>query len=373
MIIVREDVFEQMGESLKGWLKNPLNQTFFAWYFLPALGFVLTHLMLVMPALGWGIHSSAGAIALPQPAPPPDSLEALLVWGLTLLTQNAIPFILIPLGLGLLLGSLSTFIVKMFEGLLPFERAWLAPWLARNRERHARIYGELEQKRRAYFLLTVRGLQAIPADGGEQFVETPEPARSEQAAQLAHEIQALHERNEEAGMEGELPVSLHRVTPTALGNALAVAEEYPFERYGVDAVLFWPRLRMALEPEKLDALDVAFGVMTGLLNVALLAGVLAVEAVALGTYQLVTQPPLKLEWVCMALASALIGWLAYRAAVSTARAVGNLLKTFFDYYRARVLEQFHLTPPAALDAERVLWLKLAAFLRRGEPFYFPAN
>jgi hypothetical protein len=56
-----------------------------------------------------------------------------------------------------------------------------------------------------------------------------------------------------------------------------------------------------------------------------------------------------------------------------AGALGNNFRLYFDYYRSRVLKKFGLKQPEKLDDERVLWLRLAAFLRRGESFYFPSE
>ena len=64
---------------------------------------------------------------------------------------------------------------------------------------------------------------------------------------------------------------------------------------------------------------------------------------------------------------------AYRAAVRAAYSAGSELRTAFDYYRGRVLRRFNLKVPADIDQERVVWLKLAAFIRRGESFYFPSE
>jgi hypothetical protein len=75
----------------------------------------------------------------------------------------------------------------------------------------------------------------------------------------------------------------------------------------------------------------------------------------------------------LALLLAVIGYGSYRAAVASARAVANAMRTTFDYYRGNVLKRFNLKMPDDLEEERVLWLKLAAFIRRGESFYYPSE
>jgi hypothetical protein len=51
--------------------------------------------------------------------------------------------------------------------------------------------------------------------------------------------------------------------------------------------------------------------------------------------------------------------------------MGELIKTSFDYYRGLILQAFNLKMPDKLSEEQVLWVKLAAFIRRGDAFYFP--
>jgi hypothetical protein len=369
MLAVTDSVFNEIGGVVKGWLRNPLNQTFLFWYFLPAAGLILLQLWLIGPALGFaapGWLANPQALAAGTANMPPGEAAVALV--LAVLSQNLILLVLAPLVLAVLLGVMSNSVVKLFEGRLAIERALLAGWRARNQRRAAAAYGDLEKLRREYFF-AVSGLRLVLIDGMEQSQPLPDTERAELLEKLRQDIQALHERREKEHPLQDLPASQARVAPTALGNALAVAEEYPFERYGVDAVVFWPRLRAEIEPENLAALDSGFATLNGLLNVSLLAGLFAVEALLVG----LLAPPARWGLLAASLLSAVVAAGAYRSAVSTAQAVGGVLKTLFDYYRGRVLDRFGLKMPPDLDAERLLWLRLAAFVRRGESFYFPAD
>jgi hypothetical protein len=178
----------------------------------------------------------------------------------------------------------------------------------------------------------------------------------------------------------ELPVDVERVCSTSLANTLAVAEEYPVERYGMDTAVFWPRLCAEMEPEKLDSLTTSFGAMNGLLNISLLSYVFAIEClivgvgIASGWIQPAGPPLLRLTWLfVVAPVGILVGLGAYRSAVRVACSVGNELRTAFDYYRGRILRRFNLKMPDDIEQERVVWLKLAAFIRRGESFYYPSE
>jgi hypothetical protein len=203
--------------------------------------------------------------------------------------------------------------------------------------------------------------------------------------QLKQETQALHEQIEANADAPDLPKDIERVGATDLANTLALAEEYPFERYAIDTALFWPRLTAEIEPEKLDVIKNSFGALNGLLNLSLLIFLFAVELIILGAaIAFGWTPPADLPislskgtLVAIAFAGAVISIVAaygaYRAAVGSARAVGNAMRTAFDYYRGNVLRRFNLKMPNDIEEERVVWLKLSAFIRRGESFYYPSE
>ena len=370
MLGISQSIFNEVGGGVKGWLKNPLNQTFFFWYFLPAAGSVFLQLFVVGPALGYAAPDVlSGEVTLPEGLSTTESLIALIVG---VLSGSFVALILLPLFLGIVLMALSGSILRFYQGALPIERRLLAPWLKRSRNRSDAIYGDLKRKRREYFFLASRGIRLVIVDGQEQAHSVGEEERTQLIDQLKQDIQALHERHEETYLVQQLPIAGERAAPTALGNALAVAEEYPFERYGIDAVVFWPRLRSEIEPEKIEPLDATFAAMNGLLNISLLAFLFGIEALIVGLIGLIGRAP-RWEMFALALFGVVVAVGAYAAAVSAAHAVGNLMKTFFDYYRGRVLERFNLTMPEDIEEERVVWLKLAAFVRRGESFYYPSE
>jgi len=241
------------------------------------------------------------------------------------------------------------------------------------------MYGPLQTKRREYLFLVSQGVHLVNDKGEEQATIVPEPDRTALADQLKAEIQLLHEQLEANYNARELPVDVERVGATNIANTLAVAEEYPIERYSMDTAVFWPRLCTEMQREKVESLTTSFGAMNGLLNISLLSFVVAIECLAVslakvgGWIQVPTQS-LRLRWILFAATvGVLVGLGAYRAAVRAAAAVGDALRTSFDYYRGRILCRFNLKMPDDIDQERVVWLKLAAFIRRGESFYYPSE
>jgi len=267
------------------------------------------------------------------------------------------------------------------------------PGLARNRRRNIELYTKLRTLRRQYLFLVTQGVLLESVDGQEKATEITEAERDARINQLKQETQLLHEELESNPTAPDLPVDIDRVGATDLANTLALAEEYPFERYAMDAAVFWPRLSAEIEAEKAEGLKASFATMNGLLNLSLMIYLSAIEFAIVGFAVVAgwnparanVRQPVWVTWLpnhkpavagltlVAAFLLAVIGYGAYRAAVASARAVGNAMRTSFDYYRGSVLKRFNLKMPNDLEEERVLWLKLAAFIRRGESFYFPTE
>lgn len=372
MLGISTSIFSEAGGLVKDWLKNPLNSAFLYWYFLPAAGFVLLQLFLIGPVLG---H------------PAPRLFEANLEQGkgatdliLQFLSGSIFALVILPLVIGVVLSALSGTVLRLYQGMFPLAQPLFQPWLKRNQSRSSNIYGPLQAKRREYLFLMSHGVRLVSAGGEERAESVSDEERDGIAEQLKAEIQNLHEAFEMNSNLRQLPVDVARVGSTNLANTLAVAEEYPFERYGLDTAVFWPRLCAELAPEKMKSISNSFGAMNGLLNISFLSYLLGVEcllvalATSAGWIETQAGPLLRVRWLIVAaVISVLVGMGSYRAAVRAAQSVGNDLRTAFDYHRGLILQQFKLQLPDDIEQERVVWLKLAAFIRRGESFYYPSE
>ena len=377
MLGISTSIFNEASGLVKDWLKNPLNSSFFFWYFLPAVGFVLLQLFIIGPALG-------------RPAPQVFNVEVAQGKGLTnlllqILSASFFTLIVLPLVAAAVMSALSGRVLLFFQGALPIARPLFQPLVSRNRRRNTELYGPLLILRRQYLFLVSHGVRLENVDGEERAVPVSEAELPALIEQLKQQTQAIHEQIESHPDAPDLPKDIERVGATDLANTLALAEEYPFERYAIDTALFWPRLSAEIEPEKLDGLRSSFGALNGLLNLSLLIFLFAVEslivgvAIALDLTRPSAAPLLLSKWSLAillfagALASVVAAYGAYRAAVGSARAVGNAMRTAFDYYRGNVLRRFNLKIPNDIEEERVVWLKLSAFIRRGESFYYPSE
>jgi hypothetical protein len=372
MFGIPTSVFNEAGGLVKDWLKNPLNASFFYWYFLPAVGFVLLQLFIIGPVLGY----PAPKVFNVNVGPSKTAVDLIL----QVLSASFFAGLLLPLLIAVVVSSLSGTILRLYQGKLTIARALFQPWLKRNQKRSSELYGPLPSLRRQYFFLVSQSVRLIATEAGEQAEPVADSDRTKLIDQVKQDIQALHEKLEASSTTREVPVDLERVGATDLANTLAVAEEYSFERYGIDPAVFWSRLSAEIEPEKLESMTASFGAMNGLLNLSLLSCLFATESLVVGIGKGAgwVRPEaaslLQLRWLFVAAPIGIfVALAAYRAAVGAARSVGNAMRTAFDYYRGNVLRRFNLKLPDNIEEERVVWLKLAAFIRRGESFYYPGE
>lgn len=241
--------------------------------------------------------------------------------------------------LGLLLMALNTPIIRLFEwGLLP---RWTR---GINLKKHERLYSALNQRRRDYQEATdaaTRDLAAAKLDGLHQKIERNAPVQ-------------------------RLPYSREHVMPTDLGNVFAVAEEYPYYRYGMDAMTYWARLVAVIPTEYGDRLAEQKTTLDFLLNLSLLCFLFAVGSTATGLWFL------SIREIVYGVIAALSGYVLYRLAVSTTAILGQTIKASFDLFRGDLLIHYGRSMPATIGEERRMWIDLASFLERGEDFYYPS-
>jgi hypothetical protein len=157
-----------------------------------------------------------------------------------------------------------------------------------------------------------------------------------------------------------LPVHVDEVMPTTLGNVLRNAEYYPRDRYGIEAIVVWPRLYLVVPDRALAGLAASRGDLELHLTVATLATVFGCVA---AVHELVRPGP----WWAFPLVFGLpmlFAWLNYRAAVAAAITYGTHLKAVFDVHRQELLQRF---ADAATEPEPQRWQRLVQLWYRGVP------
>jgi hypothetical protein len=142
--------------------------------------------------------------------------------------------------------------------------------------------------------------------------------------------------------------------PTQLGNVLRAAETRAGSRYGLDAIVAWPRLYTMLPEavrgvvdDRRDQLDMAARFCV------------TFAAACITSLGLLLLHPV---WLVVPLICLLLAWLAYRAAIAAALAYGESVRAAFDLHRFDLIEALHLPLPADRASEIEQNRELSSFL-----------
>jgi hypothetical protein len=331
---------ETVSESIKY-----LGQGFLLAYYLPALVFVLTHLYVLIPASVGSLHPSQSAA---------NKLTLPLIGEINL--SSWVDSLLWSFIVSIALFVLNNILIRSFEGKPRWLKNGLLSCLTtRNRNECKKLYGRLASLQKKYIEIGSQSRQIVSQD---PLIES-----------LRLEIENEHKRIEESKSQQTLPHNVERVCPTSFGNFYAIAEEYPYEHYGIDSVLFWPHLRTLMQEKAANhslRLTQQKTVLDLSINFAFLAGLLTVETILILVFSSHKHLLLILAGLTFILTISFS-----QASVAAIQGMGGLIKVSFDYYRGLVLQAFNLRMPDNLSEEQTVWLKLATFIRRGDAFYFP--
>jgi hypothetical protein len=157
------------------------------------------------------------------------------------------------------------------------------------------------------------------------------------------------------------PAELGPLMPTGLGNTLRAAESYPGddERWGLDAVFWWPRLYLLLPDSVRDQVDEARTSMDQLVLLSVLSAAFAAAAIGFGIAGL--NPAV---WVSCTVGGLILARLSYLAAVAASTVFGDLVRSCFDLFRGDLLTHLGWPTPDSLPGERTLWVALGQQLYR---------
>jgi hypothetical protein len=333
---------------------NKLGQEFFMGYYLPSAVFVLLQLFVFGPL--WREQTVDFA---PTTIKLGDSMsldQTLLVVALTLL---------LPALIGMILLGLNHGIVRLVEGKVWWlEYGLLYPLKRLNQARCQANFGKLADLRKTYLQISREVLDA-PAGKREECYQLLDG--------LAQQMEQEHDQVEAKVAHWNLPFDLCRVAPTRFGNTYAQIEEYAYDRYGLDTVLFWPRLRELLssvEPDLARRMNSHKTLVDLSLNFCVFSVLVIAETVLL----LIFKPGWnELLFLSIVLAGLVAYASFYSSAISSLRAMGELIKLSFDFHRTLILDAFHIPLPKNGLEEKLVWIRLAAFIKRGEEYFFPGK
>jgi hypothetical protein len=233
---------------------------------------------------------------------------------------------------GLLIVFFTTILLEAFEGpLLRFYEGYWLYWTGLAQRRKVGLE-EKQQRRRA--------LRAKVANGQATLVERAELSRLD--TDLDHR-----------------PRDPDRSMPTHLGDILRTAEDYVRDRYGLDPIVFWPRLFPHLGESLREALGATQDQLDLALRLATLSGLYGIVwsvVVALNRAWLV------LWWTLPALP---IAWLLWRSAHQVAMSYVGLFRGGFDLHRFDVYEAMHWPKPTSPQKEKAHGAELTLYLLSG--------
>ncbi len=164
---------------------------------------------------------------------------------------------------------------------------------------------------------------------------------------------SAEELNEYAQLDWQLmhsPAQPNQFMPTRLGNLLRASEYRSKERYGLDAVICWPRLWLLLPDSTRKELQEARAALN--------------TAVRIGFWSLLFMIWTPLAWWVPLLALP-TAWFSYRMALSAAAVYVDLLEATFDVHRHLLYQSLRRKPPVNPAKETQEGEALTQYLWRG--------
>lgn len=151
----------------------------------------------------------------------------------------------------------------------------------------------------------------------------------------------------------------HRLLPTTLGNALRSTEDLAGQRYGLKAVVVWPRLYPFIaEPLRAQIAHFRDQYSRG--------ARLSVGFVTASFITAIVLLPNGGWWRLFPATGILLSWISYRSAVTAARLHGVVVMSAFDLYRLDLLKGLHVELPRTPREERVMNEAISAFFDQPE-------
>ncbi len=176
-----------------------------------------------------------------------------------------------------------------------------------------------------------------------------------QALQLKQETQPLtpQELEELSTIDWRLrqvPTRPERMMPTRLGNILRAAESLPETKYGLDAVICWPRLWMVLPDKVKEELQGGRSQLNQAARVWLWSFLFLIWGI----------------WAWWAIPAGIMGmWFTYGWMIQAAEVYGDLVESTFDLHRIKLYQGLNWPLPQNPQEEAALGRSLTEYLWRG--------
>jgi hypothetical protein len=150
-------------------------------------------------------------------------------------------------------------------------------------------------------------------------------------------------------LNSRYPYVEENLLPTRLGNVLRNVEEYSAQRYGISAVVLWPRLLAKIDAPYAAFIDNAKTSFDFTLNMSLLAALSSMLTIWIGIR-------FDVVWAWKAVFFGVLAWLFYEASIAGATAWGNAVKSAVDLYRLPLLAALgYEFKPKSVEDEKAIW------------------
>jgi len=275
--------------------------------------------------------------------------------------QNA--YALINLGLlvflltfiiGFTLTALNTYILKFFEGYVPFLPLHGAFYKSR-RIHHAKAN---------YLKVRSKSLEDTIGKMQDQL-----PAHPELQPMLKH----LQDEYYNTAMEYDqtYPAKKDEILATRFGNILRAAENHAADRYGFDGVMFWPRLMHVIPTDYKQALESSRNELSFLVNMSLLSMVFSLLCIvamfrSLDSVTVVSGSAAAFTVFLLhvfkylfvsALGIAICGFF-YNASIYSLNSFALMIRSAFDLFRLDLLKKLEVVRPRDSEREYKTWYNL---------------
>ena len=156
---------------------------------------------------------------------------------------------------------------------------------------------------------------------------------------------------------------LETIQPTRLGNIIEAYNDYPYERYGIDGDVLWPRL-VQVTPDSFNAriqdkkafLDFALAMSTGAV----------LGAIAIPVYAPFLNSAVHwFVWFLCCISLIFTGWIFYTVAVAAARDFSHTLRAACDLFRLDLMAALGRPRPTDLETEKKQWGEIAQLASYG--------
>ena len=169
----------------------------------------------------------------------------------------------------------------------------------------------------------------------------------------------------------EFPQEEWLIMPTRLGNIIRSFEHYPKREYGIDGAEMWPRLVASIDKDYATVVDDAKTSCDFFITCSMLSSFLSAAFIVVAFLRPVTLTGTTVFLITIAkgLLFTALSYALYRLAIPRAQEWGKTVKSAFDLYRWKLLEQLgHKRELTTRSAERLLWQEISRQAIYGDPF-----